>query len=164
MWSFKTSNALKWEKLWDLVSPCTPIPTSTESEQSATSGFTITTTVKGKKIQAEAVVDPEELDDRRLKAIGIITTTVKDTLLPHIMYLPEPRDMWLKLKVLYEYKSTNCKLALKTQLYNLRLTEKSSMEDHTQNISQIVGQLAAINVIIPDDKIVDCTLMSLPSS
>ena len=164
LWSFKASNALKREKLWDLVSPRTPTSASTESEGSTTSGITITAAAKGKKIQDEAAVDLEELDDRRLKAIGIITTTVQDTLLPHIMYLPEPRDMWLKLKVLYESKSTNRKLALKTQLYNLRLTEKSSMEDHTRNISQIVGQLASINVIIPDDEIVDRTLMSLPSS
>ena len=163
LWSFKASNALKREKLWDLVSPRTPAPTSTESEGSTTSGITITAAAKGKKIHAEAAVD-QELDDQRLKAIGIITTTVKDTLLPHIMYLSEPRVMWLKLKVLYESKSTNRKLALKTQLYNLKLTENSSMEDHTRNISQIVGQLASIDVVIPDDEIVDRTLMSLPSS
>ena len=131
LWSFKASNALKREKLWDLVSPRTPTLASTKSEESATSGITITATAKGKKIHTEAAVDQEELDNRRLKAIGIITTTVKDTLLPHIMYLSEPRDMWLKLKVLYESKSTNRKLALKTQLYNLRLTENSNIEDYT---------------------------------
>ena len=77
MWSFKASNALKREKLWDLVSPWTPTPASTESEGSATLGLIITTAAKRKKIQDEATVGLEELDNQKLKAIGIIIATVQ---------------------------------------------------------------------------------------
>jgi hypothetical protein len=73
LWSFKASNALKREKLWDLVSPRTPTPASTASEGSATSGTTFTAAAKGKKIHDETAVD-QELDDQRLKTRHSTTT------------------------------------------------------------------------------------------
>ena len=80
------------------------------------------------------------------------------------MHLSDPRQMWMKLKNLFESQTTNRRLTLKNQFYSLRMTEKQSMEEHLRSVNSIVNQLANIGVLLPDEDLVDRVLMSLPSS
>ncbi len=80
------------------------------------------------------------------------------------MHMREPSQMWEKLRSLFESKSTNRRLALKNQLYNLRMSDKQSAEEHLRNFNAIVAQLANINTTLEDDELIDRLLMSLPNS
>jgi hypothetical protein len=58
----------------------------------------------------------------------------------------------------------NRRLTLKSQLYNLKMTEKMNIEEHLRSVSTITGALANIGVIVPDNELVDRVLTSLLSS
>lgn len=53
-------------------------------------------------------------------------------------------------------------LSIKSQLYRLRMTEKTSIGTHLSNVSSLVGQLANIGVEIPHEELVDRVPTNLP--
>lgn len=167
LWSFKIEWIFRDELIWHLVDPSTGSMTrsaSTESEV-GDSAATNAATDRGKnKKDVSVAEDLLVLQRQKTRAMRIMIGTVKDSILPHIMRIKDPRQMWNKLRSLYESKSTNRRLALKSQLYNLRMTEKQSVEEHLRNISTLVAQLANIDAIIPDEDLIDRILMSLPDS
>jgi hypothetical protein len=108
--------------------------------------------------------DHTEFEDLCNKAMAIITMSVKDNILPQILRLLDPRAIWIHLQSLYESGSTSKKLLLKQKLYNLRCSEKLPIIDHLKFIDTLIGQMANIDVIIPDSELVMIKLTSLPSS
>jgi hypothetical protein len=177
IWSFKVRTVLQREKLWSVVNPDTNRGAS-DSETSAQSGSgasttpadntTTTSTVAtaATATRAEAPVAPliTNLEDLRYHAIGIIVPTIRDSLVPHIMNLEDPRLVWIKLRDLFESKSMNRRMSIKSQLYNLKMTEKTTIEEHLRNVSSLIAQLANIGTIVADEELVDRVLTSLPSS
>jgi hypothetical protein len=89
---------------------------------------------------------------------------MKDSIMPHIMNISDPRKIWIKLWNLYQSSSMNRRLSLKSQLYSLKMTEKMSIEEHLRHVSNFTRQLANIGIAIPDDELIDHVLTSLPAS
>jgi hypothetical protein len=94
------------------------------------------------------VVDQEEL---KYKALQIIVLTVSDSLLPQIMAIIDPIIVWIKLRDLYESKRMNKKLTLKQQFHSLKMTEKTTVDEHLRNINILTSQLTNIGVVILDE-------------
>lgn len=164
IWSFKVSTILKGERLWRVVNPSTPLTSSTSTSDVGESSVATAAATAQERAAASSTVEVLDLEELKHKAVRIIATSVKDSLLPHIMHLSEPREMWIKLRDLYESKSTNRRLTLKSQLYSLQMSDKMSIDEHLRNVSSLIGQLANINVLVPDDELVDRVLTSLPSN
>jgi hypothetical protein len=89
---------------------------------------------------------------------------VSDSLLPHIMSVRDPRLVWVKLRDLYQPKSMNRQLILKQQLYSLKMTHKTTIDEYLRTINTLTSELANIGVVIPDEELVDRVLTSLPSN
>jgi hypothetical protein len=85
----------------------------------------------------------------------IIIPTIKDSIMPHIMNIDDPRQVWIKLRSLYLNSSMNRRLSLKSQLYSLKMTERMTIEEHLRNVSSLTGQLVNIGFAIPDEELVD---------
>jgi hypothetical protein len=179
IWSFKVRTVLQGERVWNVVDPIiASITESTSSDHSAFgsgSGVDIgaintsegdTTVCKEKQAATPlpASHPTSNLEDTKYKAMRIIVPTVHDSIAPHIMHISDPRLVWIKLRDLYESKSMNRRLSIKSQLYSLRMTEKMNIEDLLCTVSDLTGQLANIGVVVPDEELVDRVLTSLPTS
>jgi hypothetical protein len=174
LWSFKLRTILQGEKLWRVVDPDLASGTSsfTSRALSSTGHAASTTTNQGAAPQPSPTqtsppttsTAAPDLDDLRYRALRMIITSVSDSLLPHVLNISDPRTAWLKLRELYESKSMNRRLSLKSELYSLKMSEKTSIEEHLKAVSILVGQLANIGIAVPDEELVDCVLTSLPSS
>jgi hypothetical protein len=135
IWSFKVHTVLQREKLWSVINPNTNRGAS-DFETSAQSGSrastasadnimttsAVPTTVTATRAEALATPLITNLDDLRYRAIGIIVPTIRDSLVPHIMNLEDPRLVWIKLQDLFESKSMNRRMSIKSQLYNLKMS------------------------------------------
>jgi hypothetical protein len=77
------------------------------------------------------------------------------------MHIHDPRLVWIRLRDLYESKSINRRLTLKQQLYSLRMSERTTIDEHLRNIGSLTTQLANIGIVIADDELVDLVLTSL---
>jgi hypothetical protein len=51
---------------------------------------------------------------------------------------------------------------LKQQLYNLKMSEKTTIDEHLRNISSLASQLANIGIVVANDELVDLILTNLP--
>ena len=58
----------------------------------------------------------------------------------------------------------NRRMSIKSQLYNLKMLEKTTIEEHLCTVSSLIAQLANIGTIVPDEELVDRVLTSLPPS
>jgi hypothetical protein len=56
---------------------------------------------------------PIDIEELKFRALRVITMTVKDSLLSHIMHIHDPRLVWIHLRDLYKSKSMNRRLTLK---------------------------------------------------
>jgi hypothetical protein len=98
----------------------------------------------GASLRATINATPADEEDQSNGALLLITLSIRDNILPHVMRFTDPRDIWSRLQSLYESGSTRRKLFLKKKLYNLRCKDNTSIVDHLQNIDVRVGQLANI--------------------
>jgi hypothetical protein len=60
------------------------------------------------------------------------------------------KDLWEKLGKLYQYKSLVNKLFLRKKLYNLRMRDGDSVEEHLNAFNIVVGQLVYVGIKISD--------------
>jgi hypothetical protein len=56
----------------------------------------------------------------------------------------------------------NRMLTLKSKLYSLKMSEKTSIDEHLKAVSTLVGQLANISIVVLDEELVDRVLTNLP--
>jgi hypothetical protein len=74
------------------------------------------------------------------------------------------KDFWDKLGKLYYSKSLVNKLFLRKKLYNLRMRDGDSMEEHLNTFNTMVSQLVSIEIKISDEDKCISLLCSLPDS
>ena len=180
LWSYKVRTVLQRERLWGVVNPDL-LPGAAFSAMSAQSGSTTSDTqshAPAAPIVVPSVSAPRpevapassvgqqanSPEDLRYRALGIIVPTLCDSLVPHIMNLADPRLVWIKLRDLFESKSMNRRMSLKSQLYSLKMSDKTTVEKHLRIVSALIAQLANIGTLVPDEELVDRVLISLPSS
>ena len=75
-----------------------------------------------------------------------------------------PKEMFDALSRLYEGRNINKKMALRTQLKNLKMQKSKSIHAFFTRISQINEQIIAIGDSIEEAELVMTTLNGLPKS
>jgi hypothetical protein len=97
----------------------------------------------------EEVAEPEEEEAKGkyrknlIRAKRIIVDSIKDHLIPHVSSLKTSREMFDALSSLYEGRNINTKMALRTQLKNVKMQNSESIHAFFTRISQINEQIIA---------------------
>jgi hypothetical protein len=74
------------------------------------------------------------------------------------------KDLWEKLGKLYQSKSLVIKLFMRKKLYNLRMGDGDSLEEHLNAFNTVVRQLVFVETKISDEDKCISLLCSLPDS
>jgi hypothetical protein len=118
----------------------------------------------------EEVAEPEEEEAKGkykknlIRAKRIIADSIKDHLIPHVSSLKTPKEMFDALSHLYEGRNINMKMALRTQLKNVKMQKSESIHAFFTRISQINEQIIAIGDSVEEAELVMTTLNGLPKS
>jgi hypothetical protein len=118
----------------------------------------------------EEVAKPEEEEAKGkymknlIRAKRIIADSIKDHLIPDVSPLKTPKEMFDALSRLYEGRNINKKMALRTQLKNLKMQKSKSIHAFFTRISQINEQIIAIGDSVEEAELVMTTLNGLPKS
>jgi hypothetical protein len=74
------------------------------------------------------------------------------------------KDLWENLGKLYQSKSLVNKLFLRKKLYNLRMRDEDSVEEHLNTFNIVVSQLVSAKIKISDEDKCISLFFSLPDS
>ena len=99
-----------------------------------------------------------------VKEKRIIAESIKDHLIPHVSSLKTPKQMFDALSRLYEGKNINRKMALRTQLKNVKMQNSELIQSYFTRVSQIKEQIEAIRDSVEEAELVMTTLNGLPRS
>ena len=101
---------------------------------------------------------------RRDRALATIILALDASILYLVGDPTEPKEVWDKLEQQFQKKSWVNKYELRKKLYNLRLNEGDSMENHIKQMTEIFNSLAVIGEVIKEEDRVVHLLASLPDS
>jgi hypothetical protein len=125
----RINSVLKEKKLWLFVNTIVPVPAS----------------------------DPTSLDVHEVKESKtqrIILDGVKDHLIPHLAENNTTKDMWDSLKILYEEKNENRKMALWDKLHGARMAKGESLARYLAQFSQVKDELEVVGEVISNSELV----------
>jgi hypothetical protein len=103
-------------------------------------------------------------EELRYRVGRIITSTLQDSIMLSVVHLIDILAIWGRLKVMCEVENMSKKLALKEQLYSLKLAKGKSVAQYFQDINILVTQLARMGVVTSDEDLVGKVLNNLPKS
>ncbi|KAL6126514.1 hypothetical protein ACLB2K_074562 [Fragaria x ananassa] len=98
------------------------------------------------------------------KAIGHIHEWVDDNVLHHVANETSAHELWLKLKSLFEKKTTAKKIFLIKELVNIKYQGGVRVTEHLNNFQSILNQLATMSMKINDELQALLLLGLLPDS
>ena len=93
-----------------------------------------------------------------------IRLCVSNSILLNISGEAKMKDLWDKLRTLYQSKSIVIKLFLQKKLYNLRMKDGDSVTKHLNAFNTVVSQLSSVDIKISDEDKCINLLCSLPDS
>jgi hypothetical protein len=79
-------------------------------------------------------------------------------LIPHLAKNKKTKEMWDKLKNLYETKNENWKIALRDKLRSTRMAKGESVASYLTRVAQVKDELATVREVIPDSELVHIAL------
>ena len=144
-WKIQCRMSLMKDGLWNIVSGQETQPTGVGVTAAEINKFTV----------------------RSDRALAIIVLSVEPTLLYLLGDPNDPGEVWERLAGMaaqFEKKSWANKLELRRKLYNLRLKEGSSVQNHIKSMTEIFNSLSVIGDNISDEDKVVHLLASLPDS
>ena len=97
-----------------------------------------------------------------MKEKRIIVDSIKNHLLPHVSSLKTPKQMFDVLSQLYEGKNINRKMALRTQLKNVKMQDSESIQSYFTRVSQIKEQIEAIGDSVEEVELAMTIMNGLP--
>src|SRR3984957_13985046 len=140
-WKFQMTQLLKYRGLWKLVNGIEVAPAA----------------------PANADDNKEHLswEEKNDEAMALITLSLSTSELATVRDTANARDAWLAILGVYEAKDLPNKLFLRRQFSNMRLEDGMSMQQHINNIKNVVDQLKSIGSPVTDDDIAVVLLNSL---
>jgi hypothetical protein len=96
-----------------------------------------------------------------VRAKRSIADSIKDHLIPQVASKKTPKEMFDALTSLYEGKTINRKMNLRTQLKSTRMQKRETIQEYFSKISQFKEQLEAIDDTIDEDELIMTTLNGL---
>src|SRR3984957_18706228 len=142
-WKFQMTQLLKYRGVWKLVNGTEVAPAAPADDN---------------KEQKEQVVIWEEKND---EAMALITLSVSTSELATVRDAANARAAWLAILAVYEAKDLPGKLFLRRQFSNMRLEDGMTMQQHINNIKNVVDQLKSVGSPVTDDDIAVVLLNSL---
>jgi hypothetical protein len=121
----------------------------------------LTRFVREEVLEPANAVEKAKHQNDTIRAKRIIADSIKDHLIPYVSSKKTPKEMFDALTRLYEGKSINRKMNLRTQLKNTRVQKGESILEYFSRISQFKEQLEAIRDTIDEDELVMTTLNGL---
>jgi gag-polypeptide of LTR copia-type len=100
-------------------------------------------------------------EEKNDEAMALITLSLATSELATVRDTANARDAWLAILGVYEAKDLPNKLFLRRQFSNMRLEDGMSMQQHINNIKNVVDQLKSIGSPVTDDDIAVVLLNSL---
>jgi len=134
LWKYKLQLYLMKENLWDVVDKEKP-----------------------------ALLDDtwEERDNKAMATIGL---SLEDNQVHHVKKLTNARECWLALKKHHEKSSLSNKVIILKKLCRLQLKRGQAMEDHINDLLNLVDKLSALGQDLSDNLVVALLLSSLPDN
>jgi hypothetical protein len=98
--------------------------------------------------------EKERHQNDTIRAKRIIADSIKDHLIPYVSSKKTLKEMFDALTRLYEGKSINSKMNLRTQLKNTRMQKGETIKEYFSRISEFKEQLEAIGDTIDEDELI----------
>ena len=117
--------------------------------------WSFASTVMMKPIDKDALEEHEALEAR---AQRVILDGVKDHLIPHLVEKKTVYDMWDALKLLFEEKNENRKMAFKDKLHNVKMKQGESVTSYLTGMAQVKDELTIVGESISDSDMVRISL------
>lgn len=76
----------------------------------------------------------------------------------------DPEKLWITLKKKYESAAIQCKLDLKQSLFDLKMSEGSSVQDYLHAVERNMAQLGCVGETVSDQELISIVLRNLPDS
>lgn len=160
--SFKIFFILMREDLWDIVElqvvQASSFSTFRGSSWGSMPGITSSTS------PTLIVIQIESFWKQKHKALTKINLFIKEKIIPHVMRIQEPKDVWEVLKILFKMKNSSQWMPIRNKSTNFKMDETTSMEDFLINIKDLVNQLASFGEIIIKYVLVKMVLNVFPPS
>lgn len=100
----------------------------------------------------------QDWERRENKAKVLLQVTVKDNIIPHIRECKTSKETWDTLKNLYETKTTNRILYLKSKLLSIKMEENESVSDFISRNKDLKDKLGNIGESVSSTNLVTVTL------
>ena len=126
--------------------------------QTLLEGANAWTIVTGDEQKTTASTQKEDWEKRENKAKVLLKMSVKDNVNAHIRDCKTSREIWTKMKSLYETQNANRILALKSKLFSMRMDERESATAFVARIKDVKEGLGAIGVAVADEDLVAITM------
>ncbi|MCO5590374.1 hypothetical protein L7F22_044344 [Adiantum nelumboides] len=152
IWSYRMENFIMDKGLWDYI---------TGEQECPEVGFEPNReNVEAYKTRQTEVEAYKKWIENSRKVMHWISLCISDFFIPHVKKAQSPKEAW---EILARMNSSNTeprKVHLKQRLHCVWRGNRS-ISDYVTEIKQIQGDLASINVEVPDDDLVSVTLNGL---
>lgn len=135
-WKFKLQTLMEGNNTWVIVSGAEVKPVSPQA--------------------IDAAIQDWERQENKAKMI--LWMTVQDNIIPHIRECKTSKETWDTVKNLYETKTTNRILYLKSKLLSNKMEENESVSDFISRIKDLKDKLGDIGESISSKDLVTMTL------
>jgi hypothetical protein len=103
----------------------------------------------------------EKHQNDTVRAKIIIADFIKDHLIPQVVSKKTPKEMFDALTIMYEGKSINRKMNLRTQLKSTRMQKGETVHEYFSRIPQFKEQLKTIVDTLDEDELITTSLNGL---
>lgn len=110
---------------------------------------------------AAGAAELETWEVENARAMFLLSSTLEPTQMRPLLIYETAWEMWKKLKVLHEQKSTSYKLFLQTRLYEYKMSANDSVTQHVAKVKNMAAQIIDVGVPISDAMIIAKILGSL---
>lgn len=147
VWKFQIDICLKAKDLFKLVDP----------------GHTNTDTGSTSKSESKTATTSADYDVKDAQVQRLIIKNIDENLLIHIMDCTSGKDMYNKLKFLFQQTTAQQKVTLATELFAFKYEESKTAAENIARLTNISFRLKNIGQEVPPEMILAKILSSLPS-
>ncbi|KAL3681665.1 hypothetical protein R1sor_024621 [Riccia sorocarpa] len=166
-WKWKIQSILEREGVWHAF--VKPPPAVKPSAAGSTAGTSSTVTVTGGSATTSTTASaPKTLTDAQLvqqsKAMSVLKLSLSDDVIPHIIHLEDPRELWIELDKLYNTRTNAKRLATLKRFTSLKMDTSSTVTKFMREVRDLINQLAEYGDKPKEELIAGIIINALPDS
>ena len=101
-------------------------------------------------ITGTADAEAEDFESKKQKALYSVLQCIGQKFIPMVMSCQTLKDMWDALCQFFKRKTVNNKVYMLMQLYGLRITRGTRIQDHLRKLNELSDHLAAIGEAVSE--------------